>query len=142
MSSSHIPRTLRTQVEQDGKQRCGYCLSQRLILGRPLSIDHIIPESKGGKTEQENLWIACRRCNEFKGDQTEKYDFISDEIVPLFNPRTQTWSEHFGWSENGTEIVAKSAVGRITVIALNLNNDDIKRAREIWVLTGLHPPDL
>ena len=103
-------------------------------------IDHLIPESQGGPTVSENLWLACRRCNEFKGTQTQAVDPLTDMIVPLFNPRVQSWAVHFAWSEDGTEIIGLTAIGRATVIALRLNNDEIVAARSLWVQVGWHPP--
>ncbi len=141
MSRSYISPDLRRQVEEHSGQQCGYCRSQRIILGRPLTIDHIIPEAKGGKTELSNLWLACRRCNEFKAAQTTALDPITNKVIALFNPATQVWEAHFSWSDDATEILAHSPTGHVTIIALKMNNDDIRRARVIWRLTGLHPPD-
>ncbi|WP_317194238.1 HNH endonuclease [Penaeicola halotolerans] len=44
---------------------CQYCSSRK-----DLTLDHVIPKSKGGKTTWENLVTACRRCNARKGHQT------------------------------------------------------------------------
>lgn len=44
---------------------CQYCGSKR-----HLTIDHIVPKSKGGKTNWTNLVTACNRCNVNKGDKT------------------------------------------------------------------------
>lgn len=44
---------------------CQYCGSKR-----HLTIDHIVPRSKGGKTNWTNLVTACNRCNVNKGDKT------------------------------------------------------------------------
>jgi 5-methylcytosine-specific restriction endonuclease McrA len=44
---------------------CQYCGSIR-----HLTIDHVIPKSKGGKTTWSNLITACNRCNVNKGDKT------------------------------------------------------------------------
>lgn len=33
-----------------------------------LTLDHILPVSKGGRTTMENVQILCRRCNKAKGD--------------------------------------------------------------------------
>ena len=44
------------------------------IAGFRLSIEHIIPEAKGGKTVEENLWLACHACNEFKGLRVQGRD--------------------------------------------------------------------
>jgi hypothetical protein len=41
------------------------------------TIDHKIPKSKNGPNSYENLLLACRRCNEAKGDQSYE-DFIAD----------------------------------------------------------------
>lgn len=140
MRKRKIPVSLQRQVRRDAKQCCGYCLTQRKLIGRPLSMEHLLPESKGGKTVRENLWLACRRCNEFRGAHTHAIDPLSGDKVPLFNPRTQTWVTHFVWSEDTIEIIGLTPTGRATVAALRLNNEDIKEARAIWVMTGYHPP--
>jgi len=44
---------------------CQYCGSKR-----HLTIDHVMPRSKGGKTSWTNLVTACNRCNVSKGDKT------------------------------------------------------------------------
>ncbi len=49
---------------RDGGE-CQYCGSRR-----HLTIDHVIPRSKGGKTSWNNLVTACNRCNVSKGDKT------------------------------------------------------------------------
>jgi len=52
-------------IERDGYQ-CKNCDSQD-----DLSIDHIIPLSKGGRDELDNLQILCQSCNSSKGDRYE-----------------------------------------------------------------------
>ena len=44
---------------------CQYCGSPR-----NLTLDHIIPKSKGGASDWKNLVTACSRCNSSKGDLT------------------------------------------------------------------------
>lgn len=63
MSSSYIPQELRRRVARQSRYRCGYCLSSEKIVGMTMTIDYLIPESLGGPTEEENLWLACSACN-------------------------------------------------------------------------------
>ncbi len=140
MSKTYIPPKLRRLVAQDARYRCGYCLTAQRIIGRPMVIDHLLPESRGGSTVRENLWLACRRCNEFKGDRTHAVDPLTGATAPLFNPRVQSWAVHFTWSKDSTEIIGLTATGRATVVALRLNNDEIIAARSLWVQAGWHPP--
>jgi 5-methylcytosine-specific restriction endonuclease McrA len=44
---------------------CVYCGNHR-----DLTLDHVIPKSKGGRTNWLNLVAACRRCNAQKGNET------------------------------------------------------------------------
>jgi hypothetical protein len=110
------------------------------VSGIPLTIEHIIPKAQGGTDADENLWLSCRLCNEAKGIQTEAIDPLTKNTVPLFNPRTQNWPDHFAWNEEGIYMIGKSASGRATIEALSLNTEFRIRARKLWVEVGWHPP--
>ena len=73
--------------------------------------------------------------------QTHARDPLTGRQVRLFNPRQQEWSEHFAWSEDGTEIEGLTLCGRATVVALKLNNSEIIVARRLWVSVGWWPPE-
>ena len=135
-----VPKALGRRVRQQARHRCGYCLVSEALLGMPMEFEHLIPLALGGATAEENLWCSCRRCNGSKGAQTHARDPESGEWTALFNPRRQVWDDHFGWSEDGTEIVGKTPCGRATALALNLNNPEIKVARRLWVSVGWWPP--
>ena len=105
-------------------------------MGVSLVFDHIIPLASGGLTARENLWRACRQCNEFKGTQTHVEDSVTRAVVPLFNPRTQLWIEHFQWNSDYTEIIGTNPIGRATVQALQLNRQLLIKARSNWRRMG------
>jgi len=129
----NVPIALGRRVRQRARHRCGYCLCSETLLGMPMEFDHLTPQAAGGTTREENLWLACRRSNAFKGTQTQARDPQSGEWVALFNPRRQRWIDHFAWSEDGTEIIGKTPCGRATVAALRMNNVEIMVARRSWV---------
>lgn len=106
-----------------------------------LEVEHIIPLAKGGSDEESNLWLACPLCNGHKSDKVEAMDPVSQTAVPLFNPRTQRWWDHFSWAEDGLRIVGMTPSGRSTVLALHLSDDpDALTVRSYWILAGWHPP--
>jgi 5-methylcytosine-specific restriction endonuclease McrA len=58
----HVPLTRRALFVRDGG-RCAYC-------DRPAStVDHVVPRSRGGRHEWENVVSACSRCNHVKADR-------------------------------------------------------------------------
>lgn len=109
--------------------------------GIPLTVEHIIPKARGGNDDDENLWLSCRLCNEKKGISINAIDPETGDTVALFNPRTQTWADHFSWSADGIRIIPKTAIGRMTVDMLSLNDELRVRSRALWVQAGYHPPD-
>ena len=46
---------------------CQYCDEPFAV--KDLTLDHVLPASKGGKTEWENIVTACKKCNWDKGDK-------------------------------------------------------------------------
>jgi hypothetical protein len=119
---------------------CGYCRTPERVAGFRLTIEHIIPESRGGKTAEDNLWLACHACNECKGARVQGRDPLTRKRVRLLNPRKEKLPEHFRWSEDGTEIIGLTPRGRATVQALQLNRPVLVAARSLWVQTGWWPP--
>jgi 5-methylcytosine-specific restriction endonuclease McrA len=62
---ARVPFSKKNVLIRDGFT-CAYC---RTTCGR-LTIDHIVPKSRGGRTEFENCVAACKACNLAKGSQT------------------------------------------------------------------------
>jgi len=139
--AAQVPAEVQRRVRTAAQNRCGYCLTRQEYTPWILEIEHIVPRSKGGTNGDENLWLACRACNAFKGNQTHGRDPLTGRRVSLFNPRQQKWSRHFRWNEAGVLIVGRTACGRATVVALNLNNPIAVTVRKNWVKAGWHPPD-
>lgn len=59
-----VPLTRQNIFKRDAFS-CQYCGKDS-----NLSLDHVIPRSKGGKSSWNNLVTACKRCNARKGDRT------------------------------------------------------------------------
>jgi hypothetical protein len=119
---SNISEAIRQQVRERAGDQCEYCLSHQTYTMGWLQIDHILPVAQGGSDDEDNLCLACELCNQYKWAKTHTVDPETAQNVALFNPRQQRWSEHFTWSSDGAEIVGLTSCGRVTVIALNLNN--------------------
>lgn len=78
--------------------QCQYCG----VRTSELTIDHILPKSRGGKTSWENCVLACVKCNMKKADRTTeecgmklrckptkpRYNFFKNDIV-----RCKTWQQ-------------------------------------------------
>lgn len=140
MSRTRIPPKLRRTIEEAAERRCGYCLTRSSITGSPMQIDHIVPESAGGTTCEDNLWLACFFCNTYKGAHVDAMDPTTRLVVPLFNPRTQPWSDHFSWSKDSSHIVGLTMTGRATAALLRLNRPELVFTRLRWAAVGWHPP--
>lgn len=60
-----VPPVNRREVLRRDRHTCQYCGSSK-----NLTLDHVIPRSKGGKHTWDNVVTACERCNAKKGDRT------------------------------------------------------------------------
>jgi hypothetical protein len=140
VSRSYVPPALRAAVAEQARGRCGYCLTAEAVVGMPMDVEHIIPEALGGSTGEDNLWLACPPCNAHKGSRTSGPDPMTGAAVRFFDPRRQTWGEHFAWSGDGTHILGRTPCGRATALALHLNRPLLVAARREWVAVGWHPP--
>lgn len=131
---------IRRRVRERARNRCGYCLAPQYLLNCPLELDHLVPAAQGGGDDEANLWLACSLCNTFKSDQRQARDPLTSQIVRLYNPRVDRWSDHFAWNSDGTLIIGRTPIGRGSVVALQLNNEYAVNVRAVWVRVGIHPP--
>jgi 5-methylcytosine-specific restriction endonuclease McrA len=60
--------TNRHRIFARDRHRCQYC--GRRGTAFDLTLDHVLPKSRGGRTLAENLVTACQVCNNRKGDRT------------------------------------------------------------------------
>jgi 5-methylcytosine-specific restriction endonuclease McrA len=78
-----VPLNRRAVFARDAHE-CQYC-------GRPAeSIDHVVPRSRGGLHDWENVVAACRPCNLRKGDRLLQEIAMSLRRRPIV-PRQLTW---------------------------------------------------
>ena len=140
MADPAIPAALKRVVSERARGCCEYCLSQERFALQSFSVEHIIPRSKRGTDDNENLAFACQGCNNHKYNRTHALDPLNGDVVPLYNPRLQAWSEHFAWNENFTELVGLTPTARATIEALQLNRAPLINLRRILYEAAEHPP--
>jgi hypothetical protein len=135
---SDISKSLREEVALRAGQRCEYCQLSQLGQEAVFHIDHVIPRAAGGPTQSDNLALACVSCSLRKWANQTALDSDTGAEVPLFNPQSQTWTDHFRWDTQ--RVVPLTPTGRATVAALALNRPVILAIRQEKILRGRHPP--
>lgn len=65
---------------------CQYC--GHVFSASELTLDHVMPRSRGGKSSWENLVTSCRRCNNHKGDR------LPDEAKMQLRRRPRPFNLH------------------------------------------------
>lgn len=93
-SSGDARRIWRQKIKEGWENKCAYCESKE-----NLTIDHIVPQSKGGLDETHNVVCCCHSCNQSKGhthwkDWYETQDFFT----------TQKMSDIVKWMNQNNKI--------------------------------------
>jgi 5-methylcytosine-specific restriction endonuclease McrA len=141
MGRVYISPATRKLVFERANRYCEYCKCPSDFSTEPFSIEHIIPKSKNGTDDFDNLALACIGCNVYKSDKINFIDTITQELFPLYNPRINNWDDHFIWDEAFTGIVGKTAIGRVSITAIRLNRRQLKNLRRALIAIGEHPPN-
>jgi hypothetical protein len=99
-------------------------------------VDHIVPRSLNGATDEQNLALQCPSCSLHKSNKVAAPDPVDGTVTPLFHPRQHQWSEHIGVSRDGF-CFGTTAIGRATVAALRMNDELPRLARSMQIQFGL-----
>lgn len=80
--SERAPSRIETLIERDGAH-CLWCGAEPWH--EDLSVEHLCPRSRGGITEEENLAVACRRCNRRRRSRSAA-SYAGERAVAGANP--------------------------------------------------------
>jgi hypothetical protein len=133
-----VSRELDRRVRQRAAERCEYCRLPQAFDPWSFHVDHIIAEQHGGKTQLKNLALACSRCNRNKGPNIAGFNIRDNDVIRLYHPRRDRWSDHFRW--RGPRLLGLTDVGRVTIHVLGMNHPDIITLRRELIAEGVFPP--
>lgn len=120
--------------------RCEYCLLPAAHVLLRFEVEHVIARQHGGSDALGNLAYACLHCNKHKGPNLSGLDRAGRQprIVRLFHPRRHQWRYHFAL--DGPRLVGRTAIGRVTVQVLAMNDPLAIVLRQELIEEGLYPP--
>ncbi len=104
----------------------------------PHEVDHIRAQKHKGPTRTENLCWPCALCNSYKGSDVSAYVPGTEELVRLFNPRTDVWEDHFEWMDS--QLLGKTPIAQATLELLQINKDSRVVLRRMLMDLALFPP--
>ena len=84
-------------------------------------VEHIFAQQHIQDDSLENLALACPDCNRHKGPSLTTLDISTRQLVQLFHPRLDSWSDHFDY--RGPLLYGLSDIGRATIRLLEMNSD-------------------
>ena len=74
-SPGEAKRIWRREIKEKWEHKCAYCGSTE-----NLTIDHIVPQSKGGIDFTKNVVCACHNCNQSKGHEHWKLWYVQQDF--------------------------------------------------------------
>ena len=113
IKKKHGIRFSRTNLLIRDNFTCQYC--EKKLHTWELTIDHVIPRVKGGKTKWDNVTSCCGHCNALKGHKTKMkpikapikpdyYQLIENaKKLPITIP-TEKWLKYLDWNEDLVKI--------------------------------------
>ena len=139
-SGGSVPPDLRALVTERARGRCECCGSDSRFATQSFSVEHIVPRSRSGATEEGNLALSCQGCNNHKYNKVDGVDPVTGVPTALYHPRKDGWAVHFAWSSDAALVVGLTPTGRATVAALALNRPGLVNLRSVLFAVGEHPP--
>ena len=99
---------------------CQYCGKQ--FAPSELTLDHIVPRSRGGESAWDNLVACCKRCNHRKGNRTPEESgmnllrrprafslHVNRQIMRYLGRADETWRKYlFYESDGGSDLCVRA----------------------------------
>ena len=132
-----LPEHLRREVGARAQFRCEYCLFPEARSAFAHQVDHIVSLKHGGGSNFDNLALCCVFCNRYKGSDVAAVNAETGEIVRLFHPRLDRWTDHFRIYSAIIEPMTQQ--GEVTARLLRFNQAQRVAERAILQASGYYP---
>jgi hypothetical protein len=132
---SRVSDKLRDIVRERASNVCEYCKLPSGLSKYRHEVDHITAIRHLGTDDLSNLACACHQCNLNKGSDLASVDPETLTKVWLFNPRQDSWGDHFILQDDGY-IVGKRPESRATIRLLQMNLEERVQLRRLLRRTG------
>lgn len=122
----------RSHALKRSKGKCACC--GKVLTTKTMTMDHIIPISRGGKNEPENLVALCEECNKKKGNLLflpQGYYTALEESYEL-NQMQKYTIEWFEKVKDRFSIERYPLIAPKTNVYLRLNKNDLRRKRKTY----------
>lgn len=151
--SRYVSPDVRREVAARADFLCEYCLIAEEDTFFGCEVEHIISLKHGGSSELDNLAYACAFCNRHKGSDIGSISVSGDvskllnpqwkagEFSRFFNPRTDSWGEHFYLLPLTNFIRSLTTIGRVTSRILQFNHSDQLLERNALYAVGRYPSE-
>lgn len=133
-------RRLRQIIRRRANAVCEYCKLPDAADDFPFHVDHILAKIHGGDDSDTNLSWTCTQCNLHKGTNFASVDPVSRERVNLYDPRVDSWHDHFLVSLDG-RMAGITPCGRATVQLLDMNGMPQLALRRSLIKQGVYTLD-
>jgi uncharacterized Fe-S radical SAM superfamily protein PflX len=132
-----LAEATRAEVLRRANGRCEYCLYPEVRSAFAHQVDHIVSRKHSGTSALDNLALCCVFCNRYKGSDVAAIDSRTGEVVRLFHPRWDRWSDHFRIVGGIIEPVTPEAA--VTARLLRFNEAQRVVERVLLQGVGLYP---
>ncbi len=83
---------------KNGKYKCAYCGEK--LRKKDVDVDHIVPKSRGGSNQVNNLTASCSHCNRQKGAMDDvEYGIYRDEWENEIEETFERNEKKYGYQE-------------------------------------------
>lgn len=127
-------------VRARAKNCCEYCRMAESDRLSTFHVDHVIAKKHGGTDVDDNLCLACFKCNGYKGTNVAALDPETGDASKLFHPRQQKWDAHFQLNDDAS-LEGLTAEGRTTIVVLRINDESRIKTRYLLMQVGDYPCD-
>ncbi len=116
MNAKSRHNTIEKRIKENGSVCCWCC---KHLKREDITLEHLIPKSLGGSNAFENLYLACRHCNQSRGNHL---------LPPKYSVKSLGYQKLLEWLLNAYAISNQKNNVQLARIKIVCTNNSFKSA--------------